>query len=704
MQTSSAGKKHVRAEASGARPVRIALIAGVVASLVLQSMILVHAFWVEPRSDFPIHVKLIVVSLLATLMSFVVAIASWQYVRKAEASRQLEEDERLFRLRADDSPMILWMTDAQGKCVFANKAWQQFTGRGPEAHLGDGWGDPIHADDRAMAFQDYQERSSGREPIHVEYRVKRHDGVYRWILDTGYPRYNEQTGAFEGYTGGCVDVTERRAVTEELAQWTRAMEQSMDGIARLDLQGRYELVSKQYAKFVGRSVEELIGVNWEITVHPDDLSMLTAAYAKMMVEGRVEAEARGMHADGSVFYKRVAMVTRRDEQGVVVGHYCFMKDITAEYEREQCVRAASRKLEALTVSAPVSIYHKLPDGSCTYVNPEWGRMTGYPLENALGMGWLKVVHADDRDRAKQMWDEAVASGRDFESVVRAVRPDGEVRWIVSRATRVVDAKGQSEYIGTLVDFTDVKEEEMSLRESLKTQQQLLTREAALRRELDHRVRNNLAGLLGLLQVYESRKLPTRELVEVMEGKILVLKEVHEMLAGGGGQPIALAEIISRLVTRLAPSGRTTHVRFSGPRVLLANMQAGAMAMIVQELLTNSTKHGALSVQEGQIAVRWSMSETEPDRLLFDWVELPLVATPRMTDGSREEGIGLTIVDGLARAELRGACTYGPRLDGVDKAWVVTLEATIESAGEQAGEHAERSVASGWTREVETGRV
>ncbi len=652
------------------------LIVGLAANVCVAIMLLVHTFVTEPASEIPLHKRLVGASVFALLISVAVAVLAWRNLLRREATLREGEGERLFRKYADTSPLMLWVNDVDARCIFANKTWRQFTGQSLEQIRGDGWADPIHPDDRQRVYDDFMERASRREPVYIEYRVRRHDGVYRWILDTGYPRYDE-SGEYEGYSGGCTDVTERREAIDELRQWSAAMEQSMDGVARVCVDGRYELVSQQYARFVGRPVAQLVGSHWSVTVHPDDMARLQAAYVEMLQTGRVEVEARGVRGDGSIFHKRIAMVARRDEHGALFGHFCFMKDITSEKQREEDSLAVTRKLEVLTVSAPVPIYHMLLDGCCTYVNPEWGRALKLPSERALGFGWIDVVHPDDRERCQAAWQRAAQTGTAFHEVVRATRSDGAERWFVMRATPVVNGKGELEYIGTIVDFTDVKQAEISLRESLRAQQQLHLREAALRRELDHRVRNNLAGLLGLLHAYKQRGLPSAQLANVIEGKILVLKEVHELLASAAGQPVALADIISRLVTRLAPAGRTSHIRFAGPRVTLAGTQAGAMAMIVQELLTNSIKHGALSVDDGHIAVTWTLAGDASDSLFFDWVEMPLVQQPRISAQPRESGIGLSIVEGLARAELRGECTYGPRLDGVDRAWVVSIQALVE---------------------------
>jgi PAS domain S-box-containing protein len=176
---------------------RVTLIVGLAANVCVATMLLVHTFVTEPASEIPLHKRLVGASVFALLISVAVAVLAWRNLLRREATLREGEGERLFRKYADTSPLMLWVNDVDARCIFANKTWRQFTGQSLEQIRGDGWADPIHPDDRQRVYDDFMERASRREPVYIEYRVRRHDGVYRWILDTGYPRYDESALARE---------------------------------------------------------------------------------------------------------------------------------------------------------------------------------------------------------------------------------------------------------------------------------------------------------------------------------------------------------------------------------------------------------------------------------------------------------------------------------------------------------------------------
>jgi PAS domain S-box-containing protein len=108
----------------------------------------------------------------------------------------------------------------------------------------------------------------------------------------------------------------------------KALEHAVSGISRLDAAGRYIYVNQAYASMVGYRPEDLLGVEWQQTVHSDDLEILLAAYQRMQQNDKVEVDARGIRQDGSVFYKHLVMLPIHDDQHQFIGHHCFMKDVT----------------------------------------------------------------------------------------------------------------------------------------------------------------------------------------------------------------------------------------------------------------------------------------------------------------------------------------------------------------------------------------
>ena len=138
---------------------------------------------------------------------FVLVFRDTTQARRARAA--LEESEARFRVMADQTPVPLWMSDAERRYVYLNRAWLAFTGRALDDELGDGWTASIHPEDFGSRQAAFAEAFDARKSFTLEYRIRRHDGTYGWVLDHGAPRFDGD-GTFAGYIGACLDVTERK--------------------------------------------------------------------------------------------------------------------------------------------------------------------------------------------------------------------------------------------------------------------------------------------------------------------------------------------------------------------------------------------------------------------------------------------------------------------------------------------------------------
>jgi two-component system, LuxR family, sensor kinase FixL len=128
-------------------------------------------------------------------------------LRSSESA--LRESEARFRTIADSAPVLIWMSGTDKLCTFFNKGWLDFTGRALEQELGNGWAEGVHHDDLDRCLKVYANSFDAREPFTMEYCLRRSDGEYRWVLDIGTPRFAPD-GAFLGYIGSCIDITERK--------------------------------------------------------------------------------------------------------------------------------------------------------------------------------------------------------------------------------------------------------------------------------------------------------------------------------------------------------------------------------------------------------------------------------------------------------------------------------------------------------------
>ena len=122
-------------------------------------------------------------------------------------------DEEEFALLVDNAPIMIWRSDTTGACDWFNRPWLEFTGRALEEELGYGWAERVHPEDFDRSLAIYKEAFAARRDFQMAYRLRRHDGAWRWVQDHGRPY--RRHGQFAGYFGSCTDVTEMKQALEE---------------------------------------------------------------------------------------------------------------------------------------------------------------------------------------------------------------------------------------------------------------------------------------------------------------------------------------------------------------------------------------------------------------------------------------------------------------------------------------------------------
>ncbi len=166
-------------------------------------------------------------------------------VRKQTESALRESEER-FRHMADTAPVLIWMSDTDKLCYYFNKPWLDFTGRTIEQEFGNGWTEGVHPDDFQRCLDTYVNAFDARQDFRIEYRLRRFDGEYRWVLATGIPRFTPE-GSFLGYIGSCIDISDRKLAEAEIQQLNESLEQRVkERTAQLEAANK-ELESFSYS-------------------------------------------------------------------------------------------------------------------------------------------------------------------------------------------------------------------------------------------------------------------------------------------------------------------------------------------------------------------------------------------------------------------------------------------------------------------------
>ena len=178
------------------------------------------------------------------------------------ADEALRESEERFRIMANTAPVMIWMAGTDKLCTFLNKGWLDFTGRTLEQELGNGWAEGVHPEDFDRCLKIYANSFDARQEFTMEYRLRRYDGEYYWVLDHGVPRF-ESDGKFVGYIGTAIDITESKRAEKTLEKEREFLRQVIDidpnFIFAKDREGRFTLVNQAVADAYGTTVEDLIG-------------------------------------------------------------------------------------------------------------------------------------------------------------------------------------------------------------------------------------------------------------------------------------------------------------------------------------------------------------------------------------------------------------------------------------------------------------
>ena len=301
---------------------------------------------------------------------------------RAKGETELRESDERFRLVADSAPVLIWMSGLDKLCTFFNKPWIEFTGRTMEQEMGNGWAEGVHPDDFESCLKTYMTAFDARQPFVTRYRLKRHDGEYRWISDTGVPRYDTQKN-FAGYIGSCMDVTDLITKEEALRQSEERMSLAAAAAGLIvwtwDIRRDEVSLSDRDRAFLGFSQREKLNADRvRSVVHSEDRQFLRQVVENSLrTREEIEAEYRVVLPDG-----KVRWVTRRgrvefDGNGEPTWERGVLMDIT---ERKQ----AEEKFRLATEASPSGIILVNDQGRIVLVNSQIEKLFGYRREELVG--------------------------------------------------------------------------------------------------------------------------------------------------------------------------------------------------------------------------------------------------------------------------------------------------------------------------------
>jgi PAS domain S-box-containing protein len=275
------------------------------------------------------------------LQTLLISLLLIQRARRRRVEAALRESEERFRLMADTAPVMVWRSNIHKDYDFFNLPWLEFRGRSAEQEAGFGWTQGVHPADLEACLATYTAAFEKRQPFHLEYRLRRADGEYRWVLNSGVPRFAAD-GTFAGFIGSSFDITERRQAEEALHtsehRYALATMAGSVGVWDWNLATSDIWIDPALKGALGYDDLEIENrlESWMRHVHGDDVGrLLMEAYAH--AEGRtpsLETEHRMVHRDGRIRWFLTRGSAVRDPDGRAIRIIGTDTDITERKNAE----------------------------------------------------------------------------------------------------------------------------------------------------------------------------------------------------------------------------------------------------------------------------------------------------------------------------------------------------------------------------------
>src|SRR5215831_3550509 len=239
-----------------------------------------------------------------------------------------EDAQQSFQFLIDAAPVMVWVSGADKQCTWFNKPWLEFTGRSMTQECGDGWADGVHRDDLEHCVDTYVRHFDQRTPFRMEYRLRRADDEYRWILDTGVPRFGAK-GEFLGYIGSCIDINAVKQAEQSFTDTLATRYVAPDALDKIA-----GGVAHDFSNLLGAFVGYLLSIRKN--AHDADVVQRLAADAEQAaIQGRwmVEqllAAVRNRPRSEAVHVNRVVTETWPILRGSAGEHVALEMDLAAE--------------------------------------------------------------------------------------------------------------------------------------------------------------------------------------------------------------------------------------------------------------------------------------------------------------------------------------------------------------------------------------
>ncbi|PEQ10490.1 hypothetical protein B2G71_21930 [Novosphingobium sp. PC22D] len=546
-------------------------------------------------------------------------------IKEAEASAR--EAESRFRRLADVAPVGIFESGLEGNIRFVNRAWADKLGVEPAELVDRGW-QRFLPEEQVGALLEARERGGDGEQLELDVCFRASNGESVWAQTVYTPEFDER-GELTGYVGVAIDITEQRRAAEALKEsenlFRLLAENSNDKIVRIGLDGVRRYVSPASERILGFKPEELVGGTYMAAIHAEDRARVMATYESLL-SGTTNpiCRYRQMRKDGSyVWLEANYRLVVNPDSGEPEEFIASVRDISARREEELAaaensarLQESNRLLEMAEATAHIGHWHVDLAGGSIFWSDEVYRIHGLGTDFELTLeSAMEVFHEEDRERVGAMVDAAATLGTPIDFRAKIVRPNGEIRHVLSvgQAERLPSG----EIIGLLGIFEDITDQTLTEQELVAARDQAqaaVQAKDAFLANMSHEIRTPMNGVLGFTELLLHSDLDDAQRRQVQlisdSGKAMLqlLNDILDLSKIEAGEmhvvrePIDLAHVVRSSIKLVEPAARKKGVHLTVRIDPALPHHVCGDAMRVRQILLNLLGNAVKFTDEGSISL------------------------------------------------------------------------------------------------------
>lgn len=384
--------------------------------------------------------------------------------RRMENTRRSEDGPAVGNI----APAMIWASDAGALRTYFNQTWLEFTGRTLAQELGEGWTEGIHPDDRQRCLDTYRSAVQSSLPVTLEYRLRRFDGQFRWVLSHGEPHFGA-AGMVAGYIGSCLDITERKASEQAASRLAAIVQSAEDAIVAKDLNGIITSWNGSAERIFGYSEQEVVGRPITVIIPPELRAEETEILRRIKSGERIDHfETVRVTKGGERLLVSLTISPIKDSAGGIVGASKIARDITQIKQVEQALRESEQRMRFSLEAANFGTWQWDIESGTVHWSENMERIHGQRPGSFDGTfeAFLHSLGDEARERVKGAVQRALDGDGKYHVEYSQTRADGTPGWMESHGQVVYDDNNRPKsMMGVCRDVSERKRSEDALREA-----------------------------------------------------------------------------------------------------------------------------------------------------------------------------------------------------------------------------------------------